>query len=401
MSEASPPPDHAAAVIGQPVHEVHWADALPWWILFRAAGAAFSPTVILLAALGGLATWAGLSIADSLGLAGTAAVDPAMELIIESSPDAIAFPETSSPAVMPSRRALPDASGLLGRLPAPLASVAMVVATPFLPTASLAEAGGSTLRIVWVVLVWAVFGTAITRQVAVKLVGEEQPGFLGAIGFGARKWPSSFNAMAFVLLGVLLLSVPGAVLGLAMRTDWGLALAGFLWPLVLLGSLVLAILVVGLVAGWPLMVAAVGVERGDAFQAISTAFSYLYQRPLHVAFYTTVAAVVFVPALFAAGLFADATTTLAVWATSFGMGHERTAELLGGLSDGLAGGSRQAGVGLRALVFWHRCVETLLGSFGWGYFWSVVTAGYLLLRQAVDGTELDEVVLDELPGEAG
>lgn len=400
MSEASPPPDPAAAVIGQPVHEVHWADALPWWILFRAAGAAFSPTVILLAAIGGLATWAGLSIADSLGLAGTAVVDPAVELILESSPEAIAFPEAASPAVMPSRRALPAASGLLERLPAPFASMAALLATPFLPTANLAEAGGSTLRIVWVVLVWAVFGTAISRQVAVKLVGEEQPGFLGAIGFGIRKWPSSFNAVAFVLLGVLLLSVPGAVLGLAMRADWGLALAGFLWPLVLLGSLVLAILVIGLIAGWPLMVAAVGVERGDAFQAISTAFSYLYQRPLHVAFYTTVAAVVFVPALFVAGLFADTTTTLAVWATSFGMGHERTAAVISGLADGLADGSRPAVVGLQALVFWHRCVETLLGSFGWGYFWSVVTAGYLLLRQAVDGTELDEVVLDELPGEA-
>jgi hypothetical protein len=41
-----------------------------------------------------------------------------------------------------------------------------------------------------------------------------------------------------------------------------------------------------------------------------------------------------------------------------------------------------------------------LSSFGWGYFWSLVTAGYLLLRQDVDGTELDEVVLDE-PGTAG
>ena len=44
-----------------------------------------------------------------------------------------------------------------------------------------------------------------------------------------------------------------------------------------------------------------------------------------------------------------------------------------------------------------RGVETLLSSFGWGYAWAIVTAAYLLLRRDVDGTELDEVVLDE-PG---
>ena len=43
---------------GRIIHEVLWSEALPWWLLFRAAGAAFAPTVILLALLGGLATWA-------------------------------------------------------------------------------------------------------------------------------------------------------------------------------------------------------------------------------------------------------------------------------------------------------------------------------------------------------
>jgi hypothetical protein len=53
---------------GSIVHEIRWSDALPWWLLFRAAGAAFSPTVILLAALGAAAVWAGWSAADRLGL---------------------------------------------------------------------------------------------------------------------------------------------------------------------------------------------------------------------------------------------------------------------------------------------------------------------------------------------
>ena len=157
--------------------------------------------------------------------------------------------------------------------------------------------------------------------------------------------------------------------------------------------MVLSILAIGVVAGWPLMVAAVGVERGDSFQAISTSFSYLYQRPLHYSFYALVAALVALPAFVAAGLFADATGTLALWAASFGMGHDRTVAVLEGLQS-----QAVAPWGVRALGFWTRGLESLLGSFGWGYFWAIATAAYMLLRQDVYGTELDEVVIDE-PGE--
>ncbi len=386
MSDASQPTDPVAATaaIGSAVHEVHWLDALPWWILFRAAGMAFSPTVILLAAFGGLATWGGWAMIDSL--AGPTA--------------ALEMPAAAVTSV--SERALPNASALIVRLPPPLADVGRLVVAPFSPAVTLSHAAAAAGRLLWFVLAWSLFGTAITRHAAVTMVGEDSPGFLGGLRFGVLRWPSSFNSVAFVLLGVALLSLPGAVLGLFMRADWGLAFAGVVWPLVLLGALVLAILVVGLIAGWPLMVAAVGVERGDSFQAISTAFSYLYQRPLHYGFYALVAGIVFLPALFAAGLFADATTTLAFWATSFGMGHARTTGLLETAATTMAEASAaDPQFGLRAILFWQDCIETLLGSFAWGYFWAIATAAYMLLRRDVDGTELDEVVLDELPGEAG
>ncbi|MFM7244520.1 MAG: hypothetical protein ACKO40_10170 [Planctomycetaceae bacterium] len=378
---------------GTVVHEVRWSDALPWWLLFRAAGAAFSPTVVLLAALGAVATWAGWSACDQLGLAGS--VDPAGTVACGGS---LVLPD--------GREAVAGGAGLLGasivhdleeRLPRPLGELIVLVRTPFRPSATLREILGAAARLGWFVLVWSIFGTGITRHVALKLVGEDAPGPIGATLFGSRKWVPSFNSVLFVLVGILALSIPGALLGLGMRTEWGLAFAGAVWPLVLLGALVLAILAVGLVAGWPLMVAAVGVERGDAFQAISTAFSYLYQRPLHYAFYLAVAALVAVPALLVAGLFASTTETLALWATSFGMGHERTVAVL----DGLAGsGAEATRWGVRAMSFWSRGLAHLLASFGWGYFWAIATAAYMLLRQDVDGTELDEVVIDE-PGSEG
>jgi len=376
---------------GSVVHEIRWSDALPWWLLFRAAGAAFSPTVILLAAAGAVATWAGWSMADRLGLAG---VDRAADVIAAAkSADELLLPGAALAAGGPSAW-LP---AIVDRLPPVVADMTRLLAIPFQPTASLRQVGGASARIGWFVLVWSIFGTAIARHVALKLVGEDAPGIIGATWFGSRKWLPAFNSVLFVLVGVFALSVPGAILGLGMRTAWGLAFAGAVWPLVLLGAVVLAILVVGVIAGWPLMVACVGVERGDSFQAISTAFSYLYQRPLHYAVYAAVALLVSIPTLLVAGLFAHATADLAMWATSFGMGHERTAAVLDGLA---AAGPNAAAWGVKAIGFWTRGLETLLSSFGWGYFWAIATAAYLLLRQDVDGTELDEVVLDEPAGES-
>jgi len=401
------PPESSAehaAVAGATVHEIRWSDALPWWLLFRAAGTAFAPTVFLLAALGSLATWAGWSVADRIGLPGT----PAATVGAGGSGGGLVLPAplagaaaagvaAADPAAFaPSRRALPAVTRFQERLPAVAARVLDLVAIPFGPSTSAGTLAGALVRVGWFVLVWSIFGTAITRRVALALVGEDPPGPVAAVWFGASKWLSAFNAVAFVLAGMLALAVPGALLGLVMRTDWGLAIAGAIWPAVLAGAVVLAILAVGVVAGWPLMVAAVGVERGDSFQAISTAFSYLYQRPLHYAFYGLVALVVALPTLAAAGVFADATATLAMWAASFGMGHDRTAAVLDAVGrDGAA-----VPFGARAIGFWMRCLEGVLASFGWGYFWAIATAAYLLLRRDVDGTEFDEVVLEEPVGDA-
>ncbi len=378
------------------VHEIRWSDALPWWILFRAAGAAFSPTVIILAGLGAAAIWAGGSVADRLGFESIAMPLPAGARAADSL--ALAAPDggltSAVDPLRPSSSTLPLIDALVTRLPASVSAGLHLLATPFRPTATLAEVAAAAARIGWFVLVWAIFGTAISRTVALKLAGEEPPGPIGAILYGSQKWPPALNSVLFVLVGIAALSIPGALLGLAMRTEWGLAFAAGVWPLVLLGAVVLAILAIGVAAGWPLMVAAVGVERGDSFQAISTAFSYLYQRPLHYAFYLLVAGLVAIPSLAVAGLFADATTSLAMWAASFGMGHDRTQTVL----DGLSGGGPLAETwALQALRFWGRGVANLLGSFGFGYFWAIATAAYLVLRQDVDGTMLDEIVLEE-PG---
>ena len=368
----------------QIIHEIIWSEAFPWWILLKAAGMAFAPTVLILATLATAGTWAGFSLLDSLGLpTGISTNAPIADV-----------EQTTLSLPTPSHGVLPTLSSQVDRLPTPVRDLLLLLSKPWNPLATSRQFVGSLFRCIWFLLVWSIFATAIARYVALRLVDEEQPSFRDALRFGTQKWPATFNSAAFVFLGIVALAIPGALLGLVMRFDWGLAVVGVLWPLLLLGAVVLAILGIGLAAGWPLMVAAVGVERGDSFQAISTAFSYLYQRPIHFAFYGFISCVLAVLGFFAAGLFADTTVLFALWAGSFGMGHERTADVIGAMAKRGA----DPRWGIQALQFWTNSLRVLLGSFGWGFFWSIAPAIYLLLRQSVDATELDEIVLDEPVG---
>ena len=379
MPDNAQPPSRA-----QIIHEIIWSEAFPWWILLKAAGMAFAPTVLILATLATAGTWAGFSLLDSLGLPSG---------ISTNAPNAD-FDQTTISLPTPSHGVLPTLSSQVDRLPTPVRDLLLLLSKPWNPLATSRQFVGSLFRCIWFLLVWSIFATAITRYVALRLVDEEQPSFRDALRFGTQKWPATFNSAAFVFFGIVALAIPGALLGLVMRFDWGLAVVGVLWPLILLGAVVLAILGIGLAAGWPLMVAAVGVERGDSFQAISTAFSYLYQRPIHFAFYGFISCVLAVLGFFAAGLFADTTVLFALWAGSFGMGHDRTADVIGAMAKRGA----DPRWGIQALQFWTNSLRVLLGSFGWGFFWSIAPAIYLLLRQSVDATELDEIVLDEPVG---
>ena len=49
------------------------------------------------------------------------------------------------------------------------------------------------------------------------------------------------------------------------------------------------------------------------------------------------------------------------------------------------------------LAFWNGCLAPGATAFLYSYFWSAATAIYFLLRQNVDGTERDEVAVEEEP----
>ncbi|HEV3080586.1 MAG TPA: zinc-ribbon domain-containing protein, partial [Gemmataceae bacterium] len=85
--------------------------------------------------------------------------------------------------------------------------------------------------------------------------------------------------MMFILVSILLL--PGWIAGLVNRVlgmGIGALLVAMLWPVVLLTSLVVVVILVGCIS-YCLMPAAIAAEGADNFDVLSRGYSYLFQRP--------------------------------------------------------------------------------------------------------------------------
>ncbi len=83
-----------------------------------------------------------------------------------------------------------------------------------------------------------------------------------------------------------------------------------------------------------------------------------------------------------------------------GAGEERTLEVTGLASTVTTAAELSEPwdmktVGTTLIGFWEACAKMLAWGFIFAYFWSAATAIYLLLRKAEDGTEINEVTLDD------
>jgi hypothetical protein len=372
-----------------PVASVRWSSVFPWLVIILAARVSVMIRVIALALIGVAATYGGWRLIDASPLGNQALAD------LEASPPLLRNALVVSPQAVAGstfERATTDL--MLG----PLATAWRWVTSPFmrLPAAhgwpewlALALAGA------WALAVWALFGGAIARIAGVHLTYGETLGPVAALRASARRWPSTVAAPLLVALAAAIVTMPLAAAGLLLRSDLMTLVLGLAWAIVLLAGAVTAILAVGLAFGWPFMFATVAVERTDAFDAISRAMAYLFQRPLHLLFYVVVASLIGFPAQAAVELGVEAIIAATQWGVGVGAGEERLRDL--GF-DG-AGVNSQLGdvgaLGATGMHFWTSALRAAAAYFPLAYFWPAVTAIYLLQRRHVDATEMTDVEFDE------
>ncbi|MEO6811933.1 MAG: hypothetical protein ABI353_22720 [Isosphaeraceae bacterium] len=251
----------------------------------------------------------------------------------------------------------------------------------------------AALAAVWGVLVWGLLGGAIARIAVVRSAKGERIGLRSALGFALRKLLPLVGTPLCPFIAVAAFLVPCALLGLLYQVPGpaGVALAGVLMVFPLLAGLIVALMLVGLGAGWPLMVATVAAEGEDSFDALSRSYGYVYQRPGRYALSIVLAWFLGVIGLVVVGLFAALTVHLATWGLALGAPHDRLIDLL---SNRPFRGDRFPASAHR---FWLDVVGVLARGWVYSYFWTAAALIYLRLRLDVDGTPWNVVYQPEPP----
>lgn len=271
--------------------------------------------------------------------------------------------------------------------------------------------------------IWAYFGGAACRCIALYVTRDEHLTLAEATRFSCSKFWAFFFApilpLAFVLVIGLFLAL-GGFLGLIPIL--GDVLAGILFFLAIALGLAVALILIGLVAGWGMTFPTIAVESSDPFDVFSRIGSYVYYRPFRLLLYLLCALVHGALCIFflklvarltfwAAGTFTGVSMNLAdayvadadasdapmlrsVWQAPSPIGGGS----FYGDFDGpaLAHVSRFTRFCLRGWVYG---VWALVAAFAVNYFFTANTIIYLLLRREVDATDLEDVVTEDSLGE--
>jgi hypothetical protein len=283
---------------------------------------------------------------------------------------------------------------------------------------------------IWALLVWGVVGGAITRIAALRLTRDEAPGLMTALKYGVGKLLSYSMAPLIALAGAGVFAIQLVVLGWLMNLNIVTMFAGLAWPFVLLLGLLMAILLLGALVGWPLMWATVSVEGTDAFDALSRSYAYTYQRPWRMLWYVLVATFLAAVSMFVVKLFALSAIALGDWSINWGLNDVTMNKVVtpaaappdlvepippvppietgngpvfpapddgGAGSDGepLTTNAEQLPFALRAarraIQLWKTLVTALAAGYQAGFLWASAVGVYLLLRRDIDGVEMNEV----------
>ncbi len=304
---------------------------------------------------------------------------------------------------------LGDTSGLTFYRTTPLSSAWYTLSRPMLRLFSIGSPASAqpmtagdfcavVLSSLWALVIWAYFGAAISRIAAVELAVGERVGWGASLRWARNKWLAYFASPVVPMVGVTLIALPIVLLGLLMKWNFFVAIAGAVWPLVLFAAFFMTLLLVGVLLGWPLMWATISVEGSDSFDALSRTYAYVFQKPLRYAAYIAIAVIVGWVGWIVVENFAAAVIWLASWAAGWGAGPARMDAL--SLKTG-ADGSWVANGGVSLIAFWNGCVKLLALGYVFSYFGVSSTAVYYQLRRDVDARETDEVFLDADESEQG
>ena len=252
-------------------------------------------------------------------------------------------------------------------------------------------------------IIWSVFAGAITRLTALEFARGEKTGLKDSLFFVMKKFWSYFWSPLTPILGVLFLIACNVAGGLLGKIEFAGEIAvaiGF--PLAIISGFLIVFLGIVGVIGFILMFPAISSEGSDAFDAISRAYSYVLSRPLH--FLSLFITIIVCGAIlsFVAGYGACLIMQTSYFTVGLGMG-EKLNEIRAFIA-GLSGGGdaftslNPMSMRIAALLFmlYIVLIKMIVGSIVIAFAGSASTITYLIMRNDVDGTEMDDIYVEEI-----
>jgi len=287
--------------------------------------------------------------------------------------------------------------GLVNLFAAPYRSVAEPAVGLLRLEQEWAPAAYHWTRLLWALAVWALFGAAITRLAAVSFAVDRTLGLKTVSLFAGRRFLSYFTAPLLPVAGIAflwLLLMLGGLIGAIPSA--GPYLVGIFWFLALAVGFVAALILVGVLGGWPLMAPAVSTEDSDAFDGFSRSFSYVFSRTRQWATLIVAAAAYGIVLTAAVAALAWLVVHLTVWGIAAGMSLTDAGALTADspLSKGGAVSEDVPDSAASFARFWLNAASLVVHGFAASLFWTLATVSYFLLRQSDDATSLDEVYLN-------
>lgn len=278
----------------------------------------------------------------------------------------------------------------------------------------------------WTLAVWGFFGQAIHRITSLRIARDEGLSLGAALAFSARNFLTIAYCPLIVVAAIGVFYGCNALAGLVLNVPFlGGVLAVILVPLAVISTLLILLIAIGGAVGLPLAGAAAAWERNGSLDAISRAFSYLFARPLQffwnyflVLLFTTVILVagshfetILVKSV-DAGLLREAPSILVDTPARTSPAYDKLSSDGRNLYDDVEGrtqGAHPFAVSfesvLRApwqdkltiLVFWVALNVIRFGVMATALWWffGATTSVYADLRADVDGTEEDEIYIEE------
>jgi len=353
------------------LERIHFLRVFPWGHLFRAFRLALDIRKMILGALAVLVIYGGLAAFSYLPLE-----------FAEAEVQAVRSPpwEFAQSLDLEIETARGYGNNVLGLLAYPALAIWQPATELVVQPLNWSGAALRWTQILWSLCLWSFFGTAISRMVAVQFAVDQRVSLKEAAAFAGSKWLWGISAPLMPLAGLLGLWFGCVVFGWIGRIPGiGPVVLGVLWIVPLLLALGILLLLIGLVLGWPLMVATIATQGSDAFDGFSRSFDYVYSRFWHLIWFLVVALIYGLLMLSVVQIAVHVILQLA--ATFVGTGF---------------GGSiftPEAAFASQSAAVWVNGIRLLVFGYAVSYFWSASTIIYFLLRQSEDANHLNEVYL--------